>query len=398
MISLRRGRYLISRVIAKVKLILFEFRINNSTKNNSNLQVLQKPAVDVSCKPINDDIVQMSMTLGEELKTEFCGVFSALKKTRILVHLADKNYSPAGFSLFKNLGDSIEYLGVPVYYYRNKDSLTKVLEEFNPTHFISCDNQYFTEAIDWAEVRRFKEKRGLTLGLTASIEEYGNTNLLKRLEFSKSNDVDFFYSWRTQSYLEQREEYRPFFENGFKIFSVEQGANIIDYYPTPVYGDKKFDYIFLGSSNPDKIERYRDWFSKIFELPGGYVNGPGWRHCETSLSQKSHAAFYSSSRVGLNLHIDDSIYWPSELNQRTYIIAACGIPQLVDNPMLMSEQFPSGSYYMGSTPEEYLEKYNYIIENQVDTIASTLLALEHVLKHHSTFSRASGFINDIRRV
>jgi hypothetical protein len=54
---------------------------------------------------------------------------------------------------------------------------------------------------------------------------------------------------------------------------------------------------------------------------------------------------YSRPRVGINLHIKNQAGNASELNKRIYMLAACGVPQLIDNAMLLTSRFSPGFFY-----------------------------------------------------
>jgi spore maturation protein CgeB len=231
------------------------------------------------------------------------------------------------------------------------------------------------------------------VGLTASLEEYGNTSLSSRLSWAKKNQIDFYYSFRSIEYFSSREEYSPFFSEGFEIYPIEFGANPLIYYP--VYSDvKDCDFVFLASSNQDKQQRYSDWLQPLLRKYSGFLDGPGWSKINQYADRQVHRYIYSRAKVGINLHIDDSVDWASELNERTYILAACGVPQLIDNPKLLNQRFSRNSMFQADTPKEYYDLFKHIINSPEEAGFKALSALEEVYKKHTTFHRADAFLRN----
>ena len=113
---------------------------------------------------------------------------------------------------------------------------------------------------------------------------------------------------------------------------------------------------------------------------------------EQCAPQETHKFLYARGKIGINLHIDDSIAWASELNERTYILAACGIPQLVDNAKLLPKRFCDTSLFCAQNPKEYIELFEYMLHNPEECQKRALLALDEVYAKHTTFHRAEDFI------
>jgi spore maturation protein CgeB len=255
--------------------------------------------------------------------------------------------------------------------------------------------QSYTAKIDWNVINAYKKSNNLHVGLTASIEEYGNTPLNQRLSWAKSVGIDFYYSFRAQEYFNSRTEYKPFFDFGYKILSVEFGANPILYFPLPII-NKDLDYVFLASSNGDKQKRYFKWLSNLVYKHIGFIDGPGWHKIDRWASQPTHKFLYARAKIGINLHIDDSIDWASELNERTYILAACGVPQLVDNAKLLTNRFSNDSMFIATNPKEYEELFDFMLNNPKECEKRALKSLEEVYEKHTTLHRASSFINQLK--
>lgn len=384
-------------VQSQLRLRSFERSIHPGTWENhdSILDWAMSQAGHDSGNYISDSpIVSRGHELRQAVLAEFRNKYRALEGIRILIHVPSKDKSPGGHSLFSNLMDSIEYLGIPCEKFGWEESINEKLISFQPTILLSSDNDIYRNRIDWPAVQRYRVSHPLRVGLTASIEVYGNTPLGQRLRWAKAQRIDFYYSFRSPEYLQSREDYEPFFSEGYPIYSVEFGANPLHYFPVGGI-NKDLPYVFLASSNPDKQQRYSDWLTPIFANYSGFLDGPGWsriNHCAPAIA---HRYLYARAKVGINLHINDSIDWASELNERTYILAACGVPQLVDNPKLLHDRFSENAMFQATSPNEYRELFHHILASPEDAHARASQALEEVYNKHTTFHRAEVFINQL---
>jgi len=333
---------------------------------------------------------------GNELRSQVLEVFKdkcrAVSNLRIMIHVPPKHISPGGFSLFSNLADSIDYLGVPVKKLFWSDNFAAVLGDFSPTHLLTSDHRAYLDRIDWGRVAEYSKSHNFSVGLTASIEPQGALTLRDRLSWGESHKIAFYYGFRAQEYYAELEGYRHYSELGYDIFSLEFGANPLLYYPVSV-PERDLDYVFLASSNIDKHDQYFEWLPGIVSGNAGFIDGPGWYRIKRYAPREIHRFLYSRGKVGLNLHINDSLKWASELNERTYILAACGIPQLIDNPKLLFKRFSKEAVFSASTPEEYADLYRYILSNPKEAEQKALKSLEEVYSRHTTFHRAESLIN-----
>lgn len=340
------------------------------------------------------DIIAKGVELRNRVLCEFENKYISTG-IRLLIHLPSKSSSPGGYSLFSNLAESMRFVGIPTETLIVGEDIRPTLANFKPTVFISSDSESYLKTIDWSALQNYKKSANLKIGLTASLQEYGNSALIPRLKWGIKNGVDFYYSFRSPEYLQSREQYKSFYEFGYKILSVEFGANPLLYYPIHVV-EKDLNYIFLASSNSDKQARYFQWLPSILTNYFGFIDGPGWRKNSRWAAQPAHKYLYARARVGINLHIDDSINWASELNERTYILAACGVPQLMDDPLLLSHRFSSEAFFCAKSPGEYLELFEFIRNNPGVAKDRAMTALVEVFDRHTTLHRAEYFIRQLK--
>ena len=343
----------------------------------------------------DDPIVARGKKLRGECDGRFRGRCASLGgKLRIAIQVPDFAMSPGGYSLFSNLVAAMNFIGIPAQAFRWSDSTATVFERFRPTCLMTSDHESYLGRIDWKFVSGWKTEHGLLVGLTASPVENAGAPLKERLSWARRNGIDFYYSFHASEYVKTQREYQPFLSEGFRIFSVEFGANPALYFPVD-QAVKDLDYVLLASSNPDKHERYFSYLPPILHAYRGFIDGPGWKGVTRFAPAPAHKYLYARAKVGLNLHIAASVESANELNERTYILAACGIPQLVDGARLLGSRFGPECFFVASTPREYRELFQAILRDPSAARKRAGTALEEVFARHTTYHRAEGLATEL---
>ena len=167
------------------------------------------------------------------------------------------------------------------------------------------------------------------------------------------------------------------------------------YYPV-VGQERDLDYVFLGSAHFEKWPRYYEYFRNVLAARPGAIVGTGWSFAVRDwLPEDVHRKLYARARVGLNLHVPFQIEAASELNERAYNLAACGVPQLLDHPALLPQRFDPRSLYVASTPAEYEQLFHRILARPAEAAERADRALEEVLTRHTIFHRADRFLDNV---
>ncbi len=315
--------------------------------------------------------------------------------TKILIHIPSIEFSPGGHSIFLNIFETLVYMGFKVEKLNWKDEFDSIFINFKPNIFLTSDDIVYLDKINWELINQKKIDYNLKIGFTASLEEYGNTNLIDRIKFAKKNNVDFFYSFRAKEYYEKRKEYKPFFDEGFKIYSIEFGVNVLKFFPTYENPKKIYDYIFFGSTNYSKNSRYIKYFLKIIKNYNGLICGPGWPWLEKLVPLENQKYYYQKSKICLNLHLDEQINWPCELNERTYILAACKVPQLIDNPALLYNRFNKDIVFSAKNSKQYYDLFKYMLNNYDEVKHKTNLMYIKTINNYTMFHRCENFFLEL---
>jgi len=339
-----------------------------------------------------DAIVRQGFELKRQLLPRFEKLFKDDEQIRILLHVPPATVSSAHASLGANFIQAFRFLGIAAKPLSWHEDTRGVLREFRPTVLLTVDHAGYLSQIDWEAVREYRRNEQLLIGFNAALQEYGNTPLSQRLDWARRHEIDFYYSHKNPQYVEQR--YGEIFERGYSIFYLEFGANPLVYYAFPSL-DRDLNYVFLGSTNPDKWSRYYAYFGRILRKHSGYIDGPWWQSISRFGDAHTHRYLCARAKVALNLHIPNQIKWPSELNERTYNLAACGVPQLVDEPKLLASKFSADCFFVAPTPEAYRENFERILNDPTEAQRRALKAQREVLTKHTIFHGAESFVSQL---
>ncbi|MDE1941196.1 MAG: glycosyltransferase family 1 protein, partial [Patescibacteria group bacterium] len=339
-----------------------------------------------------DPVVVQGHQLKLAAKKKFKDLLAGKTTGRILLHIPDQKLSPAGYSLFTNFKEAFEFIGVPARELGWNEPIGPVLDSFRPTVLLTSDHASYLEKIDWQAIKDQRKAHPLKIGLTASLEEYGNSPLVDRLKWAKDHGVDFYYSFRDPEYVHSRKEYRPFFDAGYKMIFLPFGAHISRYFPVAGF-ERDLDYAYLASKKSSGAQFLRPILTKY----PGFVDGPNWKHISDFRFNRDRDRYiYARAKVGLNLHLPEQIEWACEVNERTYQLAACGVPQVTDHAKLLDTIFSPDSLFIADTPEEYLAHFENILHNPDIGTQRALRAQKEAFEKHTTYHRADSFIDQLK--
>lgn len=343
------------------------------------------------CPASPDPVVRQGWALKQQVEAEFRNRYAGRTDERVLIHVPGAIHSPAGYSLFTNLAESLEFIGVPTRMLEWNADTGDVLEAFRPTVLLSSDDEAYRSRIDWAAIARYKQAQRLRVGLTASLQEYGNSPLAARLAWARQSGVDFYYTFRDEDYVRTRSGYRPFFDAGYPMVYLPFGANILHYYPVAGF-ERDLDYVIMATRKAEHMSHMKGIVGRYT----GFIDGPGWKHVhDFRFNRERDRYIYARARVGLNVHLPEQLQWACEVNERTYQLAACGVPQLVDHALLLGKLFSPGALFVADTPRQYRQLFTHIVENASMAEARALQAQREVFERHTTFHRAASLLQQL---
>ncbi len=349
---------------------------------------------EAACLASPDPVVRQGWVLKQQVEAEFRNRYAGRTDERVLIHVPGAVHSPAGYSLFTNLAESLEFIGVPTRMLEWNADTSAALDEFRPTVLLSSDDEAYRSRIDWTVLRDYKRTHRLRVGLTASLEAYGNTPLPERLVWAGSHGVDFFYTFRDEDYVRSRSGYRPFFDDGYPMLYLPFGANILHYYPVAGF-ERDLDYAIMATRKAEHMSHMKGIVGRYT----GFIDGPGWKHVRDFRFNRDRDRYiYARAKVGLNVHLPEQLDWACEVNERTYQLAACGVPQLVDHALLLDKLFSPEALFVADTPRQYRQLFTEIVHNAPAAEALALQAQREAFGRHTTFHRAVSLLQQLAGV
>lgn len=378
----------------------FEMKINKKTWGNHD-EIL-KWAEEMSSKKgifekkegyikSQNQLVRQGYNLRKTVLAHYREKYKNKYNLKFILHIPPANESPAGYSLLSNMADGLEFMGINVGRLSFSSNIQSEFDESkkNIVLAIQCDD--YLSRIDWNFLRKYKGSQSLCVGIFGSPKINGE----KKDNNKWKEFINFYCSYDDLRFCEKK--YEKFFNEGHCIIGIPFGANVLKYYSIPNI-EKDLDYVFLASRNRDKWNRYVRYLSRISREYIGLISGPGWNYINMNeINANRDRYIYARSKVGLNLHINYQIEAENQLNERTYMLAACGVPQVIDNPAILPYYFSKDSFFIAKNPGEYYELFRTALENGKEAEKRALKAQKEVFFNHTTFHRMDIFIKDLNK-
>lgn len=375
----------------------FNYKLNRLTKSQREM-ILNRAERDLAqdlrhgnhIESINSNnpIVLQGLQLRKDVFSYFHHRHRQHYNARILIHVPSANSSPAGYSLFSNLVESLNFLGIQTEILDWNSNCKKVIGSFRPNILLTSEDDSYINRIDWKYIEEYKASNPLKVGITAPLLNNDSIINLPKLKWAKDNCIDFLYSFRDKDFSELLPVYGQLKNEGFPILNLPWGANILHYFPIEV-SRKDLNYVLLASRKREHIE----FLAEISNQFSGFIDGPGWSHIHNfTFNRQRDKYIYARAKVGLNIHLSEQINKVYELNERTFQLAACGVPQLIDNPLLLNKFFSKDAIFSADSPSMYTELFKMLINNPELGQNAALIAQKEVFLKHTTFHRAESFL------
>jgi len=171
------------------------------------------------------------------------------------------------------------------------------------------------------------------------------------------------------------------------------GANILHYFPVAGFV-RDIDYVVIATKKREHTILMKDIVGRNY----GFIDGPGWKHAPNFKFNRDRDRYiYARAKIGLNAHIPDQLEWANEINERTYQLAACGVPQITDHPKLLDKLFSKDALFVADTPKQYTEFFKVIINDPTIGQERAIIAQKEAFDKHTTFHRADSFMRQLSR-
>jgi len=150
------------------------------------------------------------------------------------------------------------------------------------------------------------------------------------------------------------------FKNDFNIKSIPFGFNPIIYYPEE--SKEIYDYFFVGTNSYRKVEETKKYLLPIVNHYNGVLMGTYWDESILELHPNDSRFFYNRAKINLNYHLQMQRDSENEINERTFVISACGGFQLVDNPAILNKFYSEKDMAIAKDEKEYADKFLYYLD------------------------------------
>lgn len=382
----RKFDYIIRKVLGKSlrnhDFYRFENRIKSSTKKS-----FKKTFIDSTNDSLKPQIIEpYYKEIRENTINKFKDCFE-LNDATIMFYKPSLKKAIGTYSAFTNIAVGLSHIGVDNGFFEDLNQLNTYAETGKKRDvFVFLEKQFLLESKETVDkIKSSNKQKNIYVGVALHPnQEDGYINEIIKLY--SSGRINFCYTFSAIEYVQK--VYSKLLQNKVPVFDMEFGANPFIHYPVKLES-KPLDYIFLGSTNRRKWDRYFEYFTKPFQNHHGFIFGPGWtRFYKENKRFEVDAFLYARAKVGLNLSVPSQLGEPRELNERTYQLAACGIPQLIDNPTLLFHRFDKDSIFSADNSKDYYATFLKLLSGEIDSNSYVKKAYSLVMDNHTIFHRS----------
>ena len=309
-------------------------------------------------------LLSLSQELREESLIKFADDFAG-QDLRIMLH-----HPPNGAIkyLIENWALCLEHMGTAVRLLPWHANTREAFEDFRPNVFITVACDAYMSAFDKDYVIRYMSCNRMKAGGIVSVDQ----------------DVpgfDFYIDWNIPM-----QNVQPSVLHNVPLFHIPFGCNPIIHYMRDVM--EMDTWFFCGTNSGAKTEETRNY---LHPIKHGYPNdgilaGIGWNKPHYGeLGIYALPKFYSACRINLNYHRTFQLNKFNEVNERTYIIPACGGFQLTDNPKAMQYLFNEDEMVVADSPKDYKEKFEYYFHNPSKRYVYIEYGMKKVMQEYTYF-------------
>lgn len=238
-------------------------------------------------------------------------------------------------------------------------------EEFRPDVFVTVADPAYMAQLDNDFIKRYRRREKLTIAHISTFEhEYPPFDLLLTFHLDPSRDPRMA-------------------ANPHPLVSLPFGINPLLHYMRP--GRDIWDYFFVGTNSPRKIERTKDYLLPIVQRYRGILAGTKWNIGIGELPIRDAAELYSYATIYPNYSTPRHMTEFNEVNERTFIIPACGGFELMDSPAALSELFDDDELAAADSPEQYLDMFEYYLHNPDKRLPVIERGMRRVYRDHTLF-------------
>ncbi len=281
---------------------------------------------------------------------------------RILLHRPDNG---ALKYLMDSWAEVLNTMGIPTELLHWGENTRDKIARFRPTVFITVSDPAYIEQLDMTPIRQYRHFHRLQIGHITTLEH-------------SFEPVDFFITFHLDPSRDNR-----FSRLGRPLLSLPFAINPLRHYMRP--GREVWDYFFVGTNSRLKTDQTAKLLIPIIKNYHGLLAGVGWPAGAGELPLDEVARLYSLAHISPNYHIAYQYDLYNEINERTYIIPACGGFELTDNPAAMKDMFAPDEMAVARSPQEYHEMFHHFLEHPEQRLAYIRKGMQRVYREYTLF-------------
>ena len=352
--------YIFSRV--RWKYLTFEIRKLYFARNH------KKRAQDFVCdeQQITKEIVSCGLQSILQIKSKYANLYSDRKDLRFLFHIPPEGGAPHFY--FLDLSQCLRHAGIIVYLYTGTaKNLEKVLSDFRPSVFLTCDCPYWskTSQSESASLHEYKKRHGLARlyiphYLSPLKKREASALELKRISLHQSGKLaDAFLGYFEDVFWDEFCDHWK--KTGLQYYSIPFAANPIRHYP--IISPKDYDW-GIATANFDLGTRaaltYK-YMGRIIGAYNGVIAGYNWGEGINTIPPNQIAQFFSRVRVSPNIAAEANVRYPLDCGAKVHELSAMGVFQLASETAVLRKYYSPTEIIGFSSPEEFNALFDYFV-------------------------------------
>lgn len=319
---------------------------------------------DFDPDPTRNEMLQENMSLRQSLLNDYHGCRSGSQQ-RVLLHCPTTGMGALKY-VMESWCDILNFMGIESRLLQLHDSFADVLNSFDPTTLITIDCPALTEQLDSSVLRKYRTTHRLTVGLCIGVDE-------------QRPPADFYITFHLapdrDPVLSRISE---------PLISLPFGFNPLIHYMRP--GRTLWDFAFVGSNSVLKEQETLAYLIPIIQNYSGILAGTSWPGKFGNISQADAGLLYNFAAICPNYHLNAQIQEYNEVNERTFVILACGGFQIVDRPKAMRDLFDDDELVVASSPAEYHDLFAHYLTRSDERSVIARRGMRKVWERYSLFN------------
>ncbi len=277
--------------------------------------------------------------------------------------------------LMDSWAEVLTYAGVQTRLINWGERTAPVFEQFRPDVFLTVADPNYMAQLDYEYIMQYRKNTGLLIGHITTFEhEFPSCDFLVTFHFDPSRNA------RMQV-------------TETPLVSLPFAANPLQHYMRP--GVEVWDYFFVGTNSPRKVACTKAYLLPLVRRYSGVLAGANWDMGLGELSVQEAAVLYNFARIYPNYSTPRHFDEYNEVNERTFIIPACGGFELMDNPVAIRELFTGEELAIADSPAQYREMFDHYLRHPEERLPIVRAGMRRVYREYTLFHVLERLVSQI---